>query len=209
MGYNMFSYCNNNSVNGADYCGYSFTGYLSDFSGYMQEMKGVFNTAIGISQVDSAIPGPCDIVAVAIAGVAVIYAAVAAAVDAFKDEEQPAIPALAAAAARLENNNAIYYGINLYGGRMNQITEAMTFKEAAAWATVTAQAGTYPPRAAWGLKTEHVDDAAAMAVYLGAPSALEPLLHFGKKNHLAHYHTYGRLILGLSATNFHIWFESF
>ena len=95
---------------------------------------------------------------------------------------------------------------------MNIITGGMSFEEAAIWAGATASAGTYPERAAWGLYTDNAIDAAAMAIFLGTPTALsvkgtiltpDP----AKKDHLPHYHTEQRMINGASAPNFHIWFS--
>ena len=69
-----------------------------------------------------------------------------------------------------------------------------------------------PERAAWGLYTDNAIDAAAMAIFLGTPTALsvkgtiltpDP----AKKDHLPHYHTEQRMINGASAPNFHIWFS--
>ena len=75
IGCNMFAYCNNNPVNGSDPNGLfwqELKELWSYFSSALQESRGYFATAIGVSQIDSALPGPADVASVFMIGVGVL-----------------------------------------------------------------------------------------------------------------------------------------
>ena len=75
IGCNMFAYCNNNPVNGSDPTGLfwqELKELWSYFSSALQESRGYFATAIGVSQIDSALPGPADVASVFMIGVGVL-----------------------------------------------------------------------------------------------------------------------------------------
>lgn len=65
IGNNMYAYCDNNPVNRSDPSGLLWQG-LKEFWQYfaptLQESSGYFATALGVSQVDSVLPGPADII---------------------------------------------------------------------------------------------------------------------------------------------------
>ena len=106
--------------------------------------------------------------------------------------------------SKKNNDKAVYYGMDLYGGTENIITDPMTFDQAAAWAIRTAASGKYSERQSWGLYTENKDDAMAMAFFLGKSAKFT---HDKKeKGHYAHFHTAFRQIYGISAKNFHMWY---
>ena len=109
-----------------------------------------------------------------------------------------------------ENNYAVFYGVDLFGGIVNARTGPMTFDEAAMWAISTAASGKYSQRAAWGLVTKKSEDAFAMALFLGSIGAVS--FDEALKNHMAHYHPAGRLIMSedhtsaYCAKSFHVWY---
>ena len=106
--------------------------------------------------------------------------------------------------SKKDDDKTMYYGMDLYGGTENIITEPMTFDQAVAWAIRTAASGKYTERESWGLYTQNKDDAMAMAFYLGKSAQFTH--DKKKKGHYAHFHTAFRQIYGIPATNFHMWY---
>ena len=79
-------------------------------------------------------------------------------------EKKKAETLVDAAVLKTSPNNAIYYGIDFYGGTMNYVTGPMNFHEADVWATAMALSQVYSDRQSWGLYTKDISDAASMAV---------------------------------------------
>ena len=72
ISYNLFSYCGNNPVNCSDPSGHFWKELWEEFSKTVQQASGVFAFAGGITQADSPLPGPADMVGGAIAGVTLL-----------------------------------------------------------------------------------------------------------------------------------------
>ena len=63
LGNNSFAYCNNNPVMRIDPSGEFFEEFWAAFTEAVQQASGYFAAAAGVSQVDSFMPGLCDIIA--------------------------------------------------------------------------------------------------------------------------------------------------
>ena len=61
----MFSYCGNNPINRIDRKGLFWKSIADNFSQTLKSLGGYFAVAAGVSQVDSPIPGPADLVSLA------------------------------------------------------------------------------------------------------------------------------------------------
>ena len=68
----MFAYCENNPVNRIDYNGQFWEELWDAFIEAVQQASGTFAVAGGVTQLDSPIPGPADLIGGAIAGVTLI-----------------------------------------------------------------------------------------------------------------------------------------
>ena len=75
LGSNMFAYCNNNPVNRIDPYGHFWQELWNAFTQAVQQASGVFALAGGVTQIDSPVPGPADLVGAAIAGVTLLVCA--------------------------------------------------------------------------------------------------------------------------------------
>ena len=62
-GFNMFAYCGNNPVIHIDPSGQSYKEFWDAFVQTVKQSNAYFATAVGVSQFDSVLPGPADIVA--------------------------------------------------------------------------------------------------------------------------------------------------
>lgn len=62
LGTNMFVYCGSNPVNRIDASGQSWKGLWDEFTETLQQASSYFVVAAGVSQLDSAMPGPADVV---------------------------------------------------------------------------------------------------------------------------------------------------
>ncbi|MBE5868816.1 MAG: RHS repeat-associated core domain-containing protein, partial [Lachnospiraceae bacterium] len=62
VGFNMFAYCGNNPVNRVDPIGQFWKELWGTFIQTIQQARGYFAVAAGVSQVDSPVPGPADVV---------------------------------------------------------------------------------------------------------------------------------------------------
>ena len=208
LGSNMFAYCENDPVNLIDSTGTMplATAYRDDpmMSNYYL-LGGGGGGVSGAATMSTATAG--------VIGTAVTVALVNQLTKSTQERQEVLVDALVLAGSQ---DTAIYYGINLHGGTMNTITGPMTFIEADAWVTMQATSCVYSNRASWGLYTDNIDDAAAMAFYLGAPDALTPAglnlpsnlvadIAKGSK-YYSHFHTFERKIHGISAPSFHVWF---
>ena len=78
MGHNMFAYCGNNPINRVDYTGHFWEELWRAFANELQSAGGTFALAAGVSQLDSPLVGPADILAIVIAGAALIGCAAVA-----------------------------------------------------------------------------------------------------------------------------------
>ena len=163
LGNNMYCYCLNNPVNYLDRYGNSAD------AGAAQWWAG---TMWWLCTVDTALPVG-DIIYVA--GIVVLCAltltgSTAATAPAVSEKKAEVI--VDAAVIESSQNDAIYYGVDFYGGTRSYVTGPMTFEQADLWVTANAVQQRYSDRASWGLYTENIEDAAAMACWLGAPTAL-------------------------------------
>ena len=206
LGNNMFAYCENNPVNRYDPSGAFSLAYRYDLDDPFANL--LSNIGFGGGG------GGSVISAVATIAVMTVSAGVIGMPTTSQREKDEVL--VDAAALTSSQNDAIYYGIDFYGGTRNYVTVPMTFQQADVWATAIALSQVYSDRQSWGLYTENISDAASMAVYLGAPAALTPGyamlatsifpdLAKGPK-YYSHFHTFGRTIHGSSAPTFHIWY---
>jgi len=97
----------------------------------------------------------------------------------------------------------IFYGIDLRGGTWKVVTGAMNYETALSWVLTQNELSVYGKGAKWGLYTQHSVDALAMATILGF--GLPPEHDDATVGTYAHYHPYGRVLLGKYA-HFHIWY---
>ena len=196
----MFVYCLNNPVQFLDSYGQFATAYYDE----ARDRLNVFNDIgrgggghrSGSSAVGAAVAG-------AATGVVIGTVAVAAASTPKEKEEAKAE---AIAATKTANNNAVYYGIDFFGGSMRPVTGPMTFSQADIWATATAASAQYSPRAAWGLYTKDPTDAFSMAIWLGLDPGVVRFDSPKSDRYLPHYHTADKSIHGIPAPSFHLWF---
>lgn len=72
IGCNMFVYCGNNPVNHVDPFGTLFKELLDAFSEALKQASGIFAFAGAVTQADSIMPGPADLLGGAIAGLALL-----------------------------------------------------------------------------------------------------------------------------------------
>ncbi|MDY4201446.1 MAG: RHS repeat-associated core domain-containing protein, partial [Schaedlerella sp.] len=82
---NMFIYCENNPVNRLDLEGHFWEEVWNGFVQFIEPVGGALAAAAGISQLDGPLPGPADLVGLAIAGGALLFCAGAAAVAGVKN----------------------------------------------------------------------------------------------------------------------------
>ena len=191
----MFAYCGNNPVNKLDIRGTAEIGALSAGTGWLLG---------GLSIIDFATP------IMEICGFVVGLAAVIDVIDTAITSEESKAESITTTAVAKREKEAIYFGIDFYGGSVNERTGPMPFEMARDWAIVTAASGRYTERAAWGLVTDESSDAMAMAISLGIPGPVS--FDEARRNHLPHYHTSSRLIIDNNGqiycgTNFHVWYS--
>ena len=78
LGNNMFAYCGNNPVNRVDPTGQCWKELWDAFTQTIQQASGYFAVASGVSQVDTPVPGPADVVSgVLLIGGALVCAGIA------------------------------------------------------------------------------------------------------------------------------------
>ena len=78
LGNNMFAYCGNNPVNRVDPTGQFWKELWDAFTQTIQQASGYFAVAAGVSQVDTPVPGPADVVSgVLLIGGALVCAGIA------------------------------------------------------------------------------------------------------------------------------------
>ena len=63
LGHNSFAYCGNNSLNRVDSAGQFWEELWGAFAQTIQQASGYFVVAAGVSQIDTPVPGPADVVA--------------------------------------------------------------------------------------------------------------------------------------------------
>ena len=63
LGHNSFAYCGNNSLNRVDSAGQFWEELWGAFAQTVQQASGYFVVAAGVSQIDTPVPGPADVVA--------------------------------------------------------------------------------------------------------------------------------------------------
>ena len=197
LGNNMFAYCGNSPINYADYSGYARVGILT----------GPPDTRVLGYGGGGASSGSITLYLLYLFVDIFVRPSQRSITNQALEKEEGAKQKQEQIYAQMQappSSNAVYYGVDLYGGTRNVITGPMGFSAAAAWAVATAASGKYSDRASWGLYTRDFDDALAMALYLSpiGPVALDP----AKGNHLPHFHTSYREIQGTYAKGFHIWF---
>ena len=198
----MFAYCLNNPVFRTDIDGkVSVTCHRDDSNLFDRMLEGALRGDSGRA-VSGAIVGAAGLLSGWMLG-ETIAAPNKPMTSSGVDEKEEA---RAIAISTSSNSEAVYYGIDLYGGYWKYTTAPMSFQEADAWATLTAASNTYTPRASWGLYTQNQADALAMAIWLGyydGPVRLDPAK---SSKYLPHFHVSDKTIHGIPAPNFHIWF---
>lgn len=189
----MFAYCLNAPVVLADYSGnYSAAALRNTRDGFVRESGGG-----GLST--AALSALLTYVSIS-TFLDVITTPVTKTNEQTKDESVTVVEVVASDI----NDNAIYFGVDLYGGSMNIITPPMDFENAYVWSALTASSNRYSSRAGWGLYTKEYEDALSMTIALSpiGPVQLDPV----KGAHLAHFHTAGRYVNGIYSGSFHIWY---
>lgn len=75
LGTNMFVYCGNNPVNRGDSTGQFWKELWDTFTQTIQQASGYFAVAAGVSQVDTPVPGPADLISGVLLAGGVIFCA--------------------------------------------------------------------------------------------------------------------------------------
>ena len=197
----MFVYCLNNPV--------QFLDSLGQFAAaYYDEARDRLNVFNDIGRGGGGHRGGNFSVGAAVASAAtgVVIGTVAAVAASTPKEKEEAKTEAIATTKTADSNNAVFYGIDFYGGSMRYTTGSMTFSQADAWATIIASSGQYSSRAAWGLYTKDPSDALSMAIWLGIDPGVVRFDAPKTDKYLPHYHTADKSIHGIPAPSFHIWF---
>ena len=100
------------------------------------------------------------------------------------------------------NNDAVYYGADIYGGTWKKVTGPLSSEEAILWVETTASSNVYGKSAPWGLYTESSTDAFFMAAVLGKGL---PVPDTGNIGEYSHFHVHGR-VLKNKYKHFHVWY---
>ena len=186
----MFAYCGNNPINNVDPAG---TYYCQ-----VKENRTACVGSFGVS--GDALASMFFLVSF----VESIQAMTQSATVAKEDEDTKAQTIVTTSS---QNNEAKFYGVDLYGGTFRTITPPMSFDTALTWAYVTAASHRYSSRQSWGIRTEKSKDAIQMAIALTpvGPVVYDPANP--KRGHLGHFHTAYRCIGTECAHSFHVWFD--